>query len=278
MVNIVEIKNKLGNGCTIPFVVWCDDGKTYIVKFPGNEQGVKALVNEFIASNLCEYLELPIFNYNLIHVKISDYNDKTKNDIVPLEGTAFGTIYNDNALTVNISRLRNKLKEYILFDVEVKISKAKNKNDAIKILIFDILIGNFDRNRGNLMIDSISNKIFMIDHTHIFDLGTIWDEFQLPRLIDEKFNINNLNQFNFNNIIESIKIDKEFNNELNKFINKIKNIDKEFINNIMKNIPNDWNVSDKEKILLTNYIYNRFNRVDEILNLLNIKGGDNSDI
>ena len=83
---------------------------------------------------------------------------------------------------------------------------------------------------------------------------------------------------NFNNIIESIKIDKEFNNELNKFINKIKNIDKEFINNIMKNIPNDWNVSDKEKILLTNYIYNRFNRVDEILDLLNIKGGDNSDI
>ena len=263
MVNIVEIKNKLGNGCTIPFVVWCDDGKTYIVKFPGNEQGVKALVNEFIASNLCEYLELPIFNYNLIHVKISDYNDKTKNDIVPLEGTAFGTIYNDNALTVLNSRM---------------ISKAKNKNDAIKILIFDILIGNFDRNRGNLMIDSISNKIFMIDHTHIFDLGTIWDEFQLPRLIDEKFNINNLNQFNFNNIIESIKIDKEFNNELNKFINKIKNIDKEFINNIMKNIPNDWNVSDKEKILLTNYIYNRFNRVDEILDLLNIKGGDNSDI
>ncbi len=65
---------------------------------------------------------------------------------------------------------------------------------------------------------------------------------------------------------------------MNKFINKIKNIDKEFINNIMKNIPNDWNVSDKEKILLTNYIYNRFNRVDEILNLLNIKGGDNSDI
>ncbi len=181
MVNIVEIKNKLGNGCTIPFVVWCDDGKTYIVKFPGNEQGVKALVNEFIASNLCEYLELPIFNYNLIHVKISDYNDKTKNDIVPLEGTAFGTIYNDNALTVLNSRM---------------ISKAKNKNDAIKILIFDILIGNFDRNRGNLMIDSISNKIFMIDHTHIFDLGTIWDEFQLPRLIDEKFNINNLNQFN----------------------------------------------------------------------------------
>ena len=69
LVNVVGIKNKLGNGCTIPYVVWCDDGNTYVVKFPGNEQGVKTLVNEFIASNLCEYLELPIFQYNLINVK-----------------------------------------------------------------------------------------------------------------------------------------------------------------------------------------------------------------
>ena len=91
-------------------------------------------------------------------------------------------------------------------------------------------------------------------------------------------NINKLNKFNFNNIIESIKIDEEFNNELNKFVKKVKNINKEFIKNIMKNIPNDWNVSDKEKNLLIDYIYNRFNRVDEILDLLNIKGGDNSEI
>ena len=52
----------------------------------------------------------------------------------------------------------------------------------------------------------------------------------------EKFDINKLNKFNFNNIIESIKINEEFNNELNKFVKKVKNI--------MKNIPNDWNVSD----------------------------------
>lgn len=262
LINIVEIKNKLGNGCTNPFVVWCDDGQTYIVKFPGNCQGKKSLVNEFIASNLCEYLELPIFNYNLIKVKLSDYNDKTKNEIISLEGTAFGTVYNDNALTVLNSNM---------------IANASNKNDAIKILLFDILIGNFDRNKGNLMIDSISKKIFMIDHTHIFSLGTIWDEFQLPRLIDEEFDISKLNQFNYNNIIESIKFDETFYIELNKFIKKVKNVNKEIINNIMENIPNDWDVSDKEKRLLVEYIYNRFNRVDEILNLLNIKGGDNNE-
>ena len=67
----------------------------------------------------------------------------------------------------------------------------------------------------------------MINHTHIFDLGTLWDEFQLPRLIVKKFDINKLNKFNFNNNIESIKIDEEFNNELNKFV-------KILINNLLK--------------------------------------------
>lgn len=263
LVNVVEIKNKLGNGCTIPYVVWCDDGNTYVVKFPGNEQGVKTLVNEFIASNLCEYLELPIFQYNLINVKKEDYNENTENDIVPLEGTAFGTIYNDNALIILNSGM---------------IAKSVNRNDAIKILIFDILIGNNDRNKGNLMIDSVSKKIYMIDHTHIFGIGTLWDEYQLPRLIEDEFKIEALNQFNYNNIIESIKMNENFYNELHKFINKVKNINKDFIENIMKNIPNDWNVSNKEKSLLVDYIYIRFNRVDEILNLLSIKGGDNSEI
>lgn len=263
VINFVEIKNKLGNGCTNPFVAWCDDGKTYIVKFPGNKQGTKALVNEYIASNLCKYLKLPIFDYSLINVKISDYNENTKNEIIPLEGTAFGTVYNDNALTILNARM---------------ISKSSNRHDAIKILIFDLLIGNYDRNKGNLMIDSVSKKMFMIDHTHIFGLGTIWDEVQLPRLMNEEFEISTLDQFNYNNIIESIKFDDEFYCELNKFIIRVKNINKKFINNIMNSIPSDWLVSDKEKKLLVEYIYNRFNRIDEILNLLDIKGGDNDEI
>lgn len=258
MIDIIEIQNKLGNGCTTPFIVWCSDGETYVVKFPGNEQGVKTLVNEFIASHLCEYLELPIFKYNLIHVKKEDYNEKTKEDIIPLPGTAFGTIYNDNVLTVLNSTM---------------VSNSINKNDAIKILIFDILIGNYDRNKGNLMIDSKSKKLFMIDHTHIFELGTLWDEFQLPRLIVSDFEISRLNQFNYNNLIESINKNEEFFLELHKFIKKVKEIDKRFIRKIMDNIPLDWNVSIKEKNLLVDYIFTRFHRVDEILEILNIEGG-----
>lgn len=262
MVNIVEIKNKLGNGCTVPYVVWCDDGKTYVVKFPGNPQGTKALVNEFIASRLCNYLKLPIIEYNLIDIKLENYNSIIDDEIEYVEGTAFGTVYDDNLLTV--------LNPWM-------ISNSSNKYDAIKILIFDLLIGNYDRNKGNLMINSVTKKVFMIDHTHIFGLGTIWDEYQLPRLTNEQFSISQLHQFNYSNIISSLIFDQEFYIQLNKFVNMVKNIDSSFVEKIMDEIPKGWKVNTKEKEQLCNYIIRRFSRIDEILDILDIKGGDNSE-
>lgn len=261
--NIVEIKNKLGNGCTVPYVVWCDDGKTYVVKFPGNPEGKRALVNEFVASKLCEYLELPIMEYKLINIKEENYDKIDKEDIKHIEGTAFGTLYDDKLLTILNAGM---------------ISRAQNSYDAIKILIFDLLIGNYDRNKGNLMIHSISKKIIMIDHTHIFGLGTIWDKYQLPRFINEKFSVLYLHQFNYLNIMNSLKLNDIFYSELNKFIKKVKNIKKELVESIMNDIPSDWEVSDEEKQVLVDYIIGRFNRVDEIIELLNLKGDNNGKI
>ena len=262
MINIVEVKNKLGNGCTVPYVVWCDDGNTYVVKFPGNPQEEKALVNEFIASRLCEYLNLPIMNYKLINVKEENYKEEMRQELKPIIGTAFGTIYDDKLLTILNSEM---------------VANSQNNYDAIKILIFDLLIGNYDRNKGNLMINSVTKKLVMIDHTHIFGLGTIWDEYQLPRLTKLEFDISYLHEFNYMNIINSLKYDELFYDELNKFIQNVKNIKREYVDNIMNDIPKDWKITEKEKELLLEYIMYRFNKVDEILKLLNLKGGDSSE-
>ena len=57
----------------------------------------------------------------------------------------------------------------------------------------------------------------------------------------------------------------------------VKNINIEYVKDIMNNIPADWNVSIKEKEMLLDYIMERFNRVDEVLELLDLKGGDSSE-
>ena len=262
MLEIVEINKKLSNGCTVPYVVWCNDGKKYVVKFPGNPNGDKALINEFIASRLCEYLGLPIMDYKLISVKRENYTDDMNQEIMPIEGTAFGTIYDDYLLTILNSD---------------EIRKATNNNDAIKILIFDLLIGNYDRNKGNLMISSKTRKIIMIDHTHIFNIGVIWDGYQLKRLEKENFDTQKLSQFNYKNIIDSIVYNEQFYLELNKFVQKVKNIDRNYVKGILNELPNDWVVNEFEKESIIDFIVNRFLRVEEVLELLNIKGGDNSE-
>lgn len=61
--------------------------------------------------------------------------------------------------------------------------------------------------------------------------------------------------------------------ELYDFVDKIKKVKKEQIIAIIDLIPADWNITNEEKNALVNYIYNRFQRIDEILEILNIKGG-----
>ena len=262
LIEIVEINRKLGNGCTVPYVVWCNDGRKYVVKFPGNPNGSKALINELIASRLCEYLNLPIMEYQLIAVKRDNYRESIDSDIEPIEGTAFGTVYNDYLLTVLNSG---------------EIRRASNSYDAIKILVFDLLIGNYDRNKGNLMINPQTKKVIMIDHTHIFNLGVIWDSCQLKRLEQESFDVTKLHPFNYNNIINALVRNDQFYFELNNFVDRVKNIDRGFVKEILDGIPRDWDISNQEKIAITDFIVNRFKRVDEILELLNIKGGDSNE-
>ena len=86
-----------------------------------------------------------------------------------------------------------------------------------------------------------------------------------------------MNEFNYLNIINSVKYDSLFYEELNKFVLNVKNINIEYVKDIMNNIPADWNVSIKEKEMLLDYIMERFNRVDEVLELLDLKGGDSSE-
>lgn len=225
---------------------------------PGNPEGKKALINEFVASKLCDILELPNLKYNLISVSANNYNSNMNEYVECIDGTAFGTVYDDNLLLV----LNPK-----------QIFEVINNNDAIKIIIFDLLIGNNDRNKGNLMIDSVTKNLTIIDHSHIFELETLWDAVQLERITNEKFDVSKLNQYNYNNLLESINYSQELYKELYDFVDKIKKVKKEQIIAIIDLIPADWNITNEEKNALVNYIYNRFQRIDEILEILNIKGG-----
>ena len=232
MKSIDRVLEKVGNGITIPYYVKCDDGNVYVVKFPGNCEGKKALINEFIASNLCKLLGLPIFPFELIHVSLQDYSPLMKDDVDFIEGTAFGTLYNENVLPVIGARY---------------VKKSTNFFDATRILLFDLLMGNYDRNKGNLMIDSKTKQLFMLDHTHLFNLGTIWNETELYRIKNDLFDLKKLHPYNCAHLIEAISYRSSFDCQLQFFVKKVKNISVDDLKKIIDEIPDDWDISDGEK-------------------------------
>lgn len=55
---------------------------------------------------------------------------------------------------------------------------VSNTDSYEKILLFDHLIYNKDRNKGNLLIyfGKGDKLLYIIDHTHVFKNQTIWDQ------------------------------------------------------------------------------------------------------
>lgn len=58
-------------GGSQPFLMGCDDGETYVVKFRNNPQHVRILANELLASRLAALIRLPVPRRAFVHVSQS---------------------------------------------------------------------------------------------------------------------------------------------------------------------------------------------------------------
>lgn len=63
----VEFIRRMRGGSQ-PFLMGCDDGGTYVVKFRNNPQHVRILANEMIASRLATLIRLPVPEQAFVHV------------------------------------------------------------------------------------------------------------------------------------------------------------------------------------------------------------------
>lgn len=258
ILKIVKIIRTIQLGATKPHLVECDDGKKYVAKFIGNPDGVKVLINEYVAASLAKLMGLPIPNFEIASIEnITEF----KNNLIGIEmidGTVFCSEWIEKTSPVP---------GYFI------LSKTNNKYDAIKILIFDVIIGNNDRNPGNLLINFKNNSLIAIDHSHIFIHQALWNDYTLNSLIGKKIDISMMNKFNFNNLSLCLN-DKNYIEDIKNFIKKIKNIKESDITKIVESIPSDWNITSKEKNALIDFLMDRLNRINEICNILNIEGGD----
>ena len=212
------------------------------------------LVNEYISYRLCGKLELPI---PVAGIAIID--DKTEyydNDILAENyGYCFYSVRIDKVAPVNLAI----------------IPRIANKEDFYKLILFNHLVYNKDRNRGNLLVTSGKTiQMYAIDHTHVFKNQTIWDKRCLQMGIAS-------DDFNDHDIIDSNQqIYDLFWECLNKDNNIMLQIAQEFktklqlqdLEDFINELPESWRIPDDDAMALKEYIIYRLDHLDEICNII----------
>lgn len=147
-----------------------------------------------------------------------------------------------------------------------------NKEDIYKLIIFDHLVYNKDRNPGNLLVEFKSKSIYLtvIDHSHVFKNQTIWDKhcFEIgikeQDFTDQDIICNNNTLYSM--FYRNISITKEQLLKIGRAYKEI--LTSDVLSSIISSTPSEWetNVSDLEA--LKEYLIYRLAHVDEICDMI----------
>ena len=181
--NATRLIRKMRGGAQA-HLLQCDDGHFYVVKFRGNPQHRRILVNELIASTLLEYLQVAAPPVHIIEVPaafLDEHPDAVMTlgtrTLKPEPGWHFGSRYPGDPAKI------------IVYDFipDLLLNKVANLNEFLGVLAFDKWIGNADARhsiffRARLQQVSLAKQdqplrmgfvASMMDHGYVFD-GPHW--------------------------------------------------------------------------------------------------------
>lgn len=149
-------------GWTLPHLLQCDDGQTYVVKFMNNPDGPGILANEWIAYRLARLVNLPVAPCRIVHIKrelIRMY--PVLNNLRVPAGPHLGSLFAEDAVPLSEA---------------VNLRACGNIRHAAGMIAFDHWINNWDRHLtdANLLYLPNERKLMMIDHSDAF-FGPDWD-------------------------------------------------------------------------------------------------------
>lgn len=239
------------NGVTEPKFCLLDNGTECIVKLNNNIQGNLILFNEYLCYRLALLLEIemPISGIGLVDkdTVINDDSVTEKNF-----GYCFYSTYMHKSTKL----------------VQPIINLMKNKDEFYKIILFDHIIYNSDRNPGNLLVQYYKRNVSLqvIDHSHVFKNQTIWSENCFKIGMDENdYNddiILERNNFLYQMFYINLKFSME---ELLKYKELFISVfTKEKLLKIIEDMPKEWLPPQKDINALIDYLIYRLNHFEDI--------------
>jgi hypothetical protein len=169
-VTATEYVTPLREGGSLPAIVNGDDDGTYVVKFRGAGQGVRALIAELISGELARALGLPV--PEIVFVQLDGRMAKTEPDaeiqelLAKSEGVNIGLDYLPGSIT---------------FDPIIERTMNGKSRLASAIVWFDALVTNVDRTAKNTNLLLWHRNLWMIDHGATLIFHHNWSDDVLKR-------------------------------------------------------------------------------------------------
>lgn len=169
-IQATEYVTPLREGGSLPAIVEGDDDGTWVLKFRGAGQGLKALIAELISGEIGRVLGLPVPEIVLAHLDGRFGKTEPDPEIQELLRASEG-------LNLAIDYLPGS----ITFDPLVPQPVADNPTLASSIVWFDALAGNVDRTAKNTNLLVWHRKLWMIDHGATLIFHHNWADDPLAR-------------------------------------------------------------------------------------------------
>lgn len=160
-VKVTRYVTPLREGGSLPAIVEADDGFLYVLKFSGAGQGVKALIAEFIGSEIARLLGLKV--PELVFAELDEAFGRTEPDeeIQDLLKASTG-------LNLGLHYLQGS----ITYDIAVNQPDA---DTASRIVWLDAYLQNVDRTVRNPNMLHWNNELWLIDHGASLYFHHNWD-------------------------------------------------------------------------------------------------------
>lgn len=222
---------RVGVGVTSPRLVRADDGQVYVVKLKENRLGTKVLVNEYIAAQLGEKMQLAFPESSFIlftSAFIRQYQRRLKGKVS--DGIHFASRYIEGSKYVHYYHL----------------PRVVNRNAFAGVILFDHFMHNADRtlNGKNMLVcrEKEGYRLYAIDNSHLFGSGR-WRSEKLPRLVT-RVSLNRRRAFGA--LLRRYLKQSDF----TPFVERLKAISEDEFSEILDEIPAEWNLPQQEKAAL----------------------------
>ncbi|MBX7046225.1 MAG: hypothetical protein K1X86_10340 [Ignavibacteria bacterium] len=222
-------------------------------------------INEYIGGRLAKILDIPVPEFSFVEItssSISKINSSSVAYYFPRGVTPKGIGFASRKLADNgqkevITTLPSSLKLPTMY-----ANAHEFALNFLKIVLFDIWLVNIDRNIDNtnsLVVEKEGYlSLFAIDHVQIFNGGHYLD-----LKADENYKLTKSDTLLELPVFGEIKdkLGNQFDSEIDKILGNFENIVNTQIQEIFKDLPEEWDFSEEENNKVTDFILQRKNLI-----------------